>query len=375
MLAWWTFATLCTAALAAAAWMIERVAHRAGRAARGVWATALVAGIAWPAVAWLWATPAAVLVSARPAPFSLMAWLRGAVSAVYLQASGIDAWLLVVWVGVSAALVLIAFGSHRHLVGVARRGHAARLTGVAVRLGGSEGPAVFGILRPHILMPTWIAGAPVRERRLALVHELSHVRAGDLPLLWASFGVVCLAPWNAAAWWVLHRLRHAVELDCDRRVLRRHRNAAGAYGSLLIRAARSRARLPVPVAGLPSRRSLLRRRIECLGRRPTGSTGWMPWAIAALATTVGAAGVLPVPVPRASTFGQMRAIEVPRAELQEEPTVGVYRVGPVPDGTGGVLRARAREDRTAVGRQAAVREAAVPNARNGADRANQAQLP
>jgi hypothetical protein len=62
------------------------------------------------------------------------------------------------------------------------------------------------------------------------------VRAGDHLLLAAAWLVVIALPWHPAVWYILGRLRLAIELDCDARVLR-----AGA-------SPRSTARLLIEVA-------------------------------------------------------------------------------------------------------------------------------
>lgn len=343
MLAWWIYATLVAAVLALAAFAMERLTWRSGIAARGVWAAALVASLAWPLFSWWRATFMSVLVSAGPE--SGLSWtpLRVALSTAYLRLPPLDAWLPGVWLGASVVLVLTALLSHRRLVQIARRCHPTCIAGVPVWLGAGEGPAVFGVWRPRILMPAWIAASSARERRLALIHELSHVRAGDLPLLWASFAIVCAMPWNAAAWWILRRLRQAVEIDCDRRVLSRHGDAARSYGNLLVRTATARRSAPALVFGLSSGHSLLRRRIERLGRRAESGRRF-PWLPASLATAcLAVAAILPAPaLPGLSTIVEIHAREVPWAHIQEQPASAVYGATAVPDGSGVVTLAGER---------------------------------
>jgi hypothetical protein len=64
-------------------------------------------------------------------------------------------------------------------------------------------------------------------------HERQHVRAKDPLVLHAAALVALLMPWNLAAWWLNRRLRLAVELDCDARVLARGYDPR-AYGTLLV---------------------------------------------------------------------------------------------------------------------------------------------
>lgn len=93
---------------------------------------------------------------------------------------------------------------------------------IAGQIADDRGPAVVGIRRPVVVMPSWI---PELEDRLLLrlvfLHEREHERAGDHRLFAAAVAAVVLMPWNVFLWWQVSRLRLAVEFDCDRRVLER----------------------------------------------------------------------------------------------------------------------------------------------------------
>jgi hypothetical protein len=67
-------------------------------------------------------------------------------------------------------------------------------------------------------------------------------------------------PWNPALWWQLRRLRLAIEVDCDRRVLARGIEP-GVYGRLLLDIARRGGRAPMGAAALAEPRTFLERRI------------------------------------------------------------------------------------------------------------------
>ncbi|UUZ52386.1 hypothetical protein LP419_22985 [Massilia sp. H-1] len=43
--------------------------------------------------------------------------------------------------------------------------------------------------------------------------------ARDPQLLGLALLVLVAMPWNLPMWWQLRRLRHAIEVDCDARVL------------------------------------------------------------------------------------------------------------------------------------------------------------
>jgi TonB family protein len=146
----------------------------------------------------------------------------------------------------------------------------------------------------------------------------------------ALAGVLLVAtPWNPLLWWQFRRLRAAIEMDCDRRVLRGRPGDRRAYGELLLEVGG----LTVPqvgTAGLTGSRSTLERRIELLVQdldriRPEGvfiraSAG----AVMLLVALLIPGPILPAPgqeVARVSTAGM-----VPRVS---EDALSILRVGPV----------------------------------------------
>jgi beta-lactamase regulating signal transducer with metallopeptidase domain len=97
----------------------------------------------------------------------------------------------------------------------------------------SFGPAVVGVVNPGIVIPEWVLPLPRSDRELILAHENSHRSAGDSRVLLASAVVTVLFPWNASGWLLARRLRLAVEIDCDSRVIGT-RVAPTRYASLLV---------------------------------------------------------------------------------------------------------------------------------------------
>ncbi len=80
-------------------------------------------------------------------------------------------------------------------------------------------PMTWGVLRPVILVPAAADAWTSDQRRMALRHELAHVRGGD----W-GFGVAarvaCALFWfHPGAWWVARSLRRDAEQAADDRVL------------------------------------------------------------------------------------------------------------------------------------------------------------
>jgi beta-lactamase regulating signal transducer with metallopeptidase domain len=147
--------------------------------------------------------------------------------------AAVGAALTAVW-PLSTLLVLAAFGVsyRRHR---AELSHAERhdIAGVSVSVTEALGPAVIGVRAPRIVVPAWLLERSAHEQRLVITHEQSHIAAHDPLLLLSACIAVALMPWNPIAWFALARLRLAIELDCDRRVL-----GTGAstrqYGQLLI---------------------------------------------------------------------------------------------------------------------------------------------
>ena len=134
------------------------------------------------------------------------------------------------------------------------------LHGHRVRVAPSEGPAVIGILHPVIVVPRWLLAREADEQRLVLEHEAEHVRARDHLMLGAACVAVACMPWHPAAWWSLARLRLAIELDCDARVLRRG-TPPRFYGEMLIDLAGQCSGFRVGATALADKTSHLERRL------------------------------------------------------------------------------------------------------------------
>jgi len=155
------------------------------------------------------------------------------------------------WIYSSAMLFLwglINAGRVAHLVRVSRkrqraRGMPAIVDGVPVVVTDSIGPATVGLLRSRVLVPQWVLALPGMQRRYVLRHEEEHRSAHDAHLLLFASLVLLLMPWNLAFWWQLRRLRLAVELDCDNRVVAALGDAR-AYGGLLLKVAEAGSRGP-----------------------------------------------------------------------------------------------------------------------------------
>jgi hypothetical protein len=106
---------------------------------------------------------------------------------------------------------------------------------------------------------------PAAARELILKHELQHMASRDACLLVMGLLTVAVAPWNVFLWWQLRRLRLAIEVDCDARVLESKADVRG-YGEILLLVAQ-RTVASNGAFALTEATSQLHRRIEIMTRR------------------------------------------------------------------------------------------------------------
>jgi len=110
-------------------------------------------------------------------------------------------------------------------------------------------PVTFGLMRPVILLPDGAASWPAERLRVALLHELAHVRRGDWAAQMAA-RLVCALFWHSPlAWPAARMLRAEAERACDDLVLSAGVPAPDyAQHLLAVAAALSGAARPLPLA-------------------------------------------------------------------------------------------------------------------------------
>lgn len=189
-------------------------------------------------------TPASALVDAEAAsPARALDALQAAIARRIGDVAArvprpLDRTIGAIWIGSSVVLLtLLVLVLHR-LDAQRRRWPRARLLGTPVRVGEADGPAVYGLFAPDIVIPRALLACDTNDQALVLAHEDEHRRAHDPLLLATATVLVALLPWHPVAWWCLARLRLAIELDCDARVLRRGVSARR-YGDVLLSLASS----------------------------------------------------------------------------------------------------------------------------------------
>lgn len=124
-------------------------------------------------------------------------------------------------------------------------------------------PAMCGFFRPVILLPPdWAAGS---DLRWILLHEIGHIRRGDILWRWLFQMARAIHWFNPLVWVAERAARIDQEMACDEWVLAREKNPARAeYGEAILRAARRPAASWLIQAGMAESRSGLGRRIRHL---------------------------------------------------------------------------------------------------------------
>ena len=274
MIDWMLYAALVAVLVAGGALALERLVASAGRPRRFVWLAALTLAVvipltgevrqpgvsavleptpaeppaigdATPKIHWIAIPHLPVPEGAQPARIASLIWGAGSLACV-------------------AALggVLLAVARGR------RRWERARVGGSPVYVSRRFGPALVGVTRPRVVVPAWVVALEPRKRAAIIRHEEEHARALDHLALLCGGIVVAAFPWSPAIWWMYRRLRAAVELDCDQRVIAGGIGAAD-YGAVLLHAgSRSRTRWGfAPAMGQPT--SLLERRLKTMSEKRT----------------------------------------------------------------------------------------------------------
>ncbi len=264
--AWMWYSIVISAFIGLAAVASERMLRLAGRPARWAWGAAIVTSVAIPLYALLRpAAPAGVVAVALDTPSSaidpalLLQLLNAPAASPTLSA--LTGTVLAVWITASLLLAAVLTTSQWRVRRETKECPVKIVDGVLVRQTQRLGPAVIGSFPSIIVLPTWVRRLETDCQRLVLAHEQEHIRAGDIKLLLGGLFAAVLVPWNLPLWWQLRRLRDAVELDCDDRVIKRGADPR-VYGELLLEVARHRSAMIFPAAALSNPKSLLARRIH-----------------------------------------------------------------------------------------------------------------
>ena len=357
MIAWMAYAALVGGIVAVGGVAMERLAAAMGRPRRIAWLAALALAVLIP-LAGGWGGPAAPAVETvvlQPAATggAVVGDLWSVIPALPVPGDMPTGKVaLVVWGAGSLASLAVLAGVLVVVARGRRRWERKRVHGADVYVSRRFGPALVGVSRPEVVIPAWVLELEPGARDAIIRHEAEHARARDHLVLLCGGLVVAAFPWNPAIWWMYRRLRAAVEMDCDQRVLASGIGVAD-YGDVLLNAGcRSSGRWGLaPAMGQPE--SLLERRLKTMSdtRKKLGA-GRTTMLVAVAVGAVVVACDTPVPTEVREAFQEVMADETEQgADAEREDVVGRFLVAARPAGSDAVpilfvdgVRIRGRED-------------------------------
>jgi beta-lactamase regulating signal transducer with metallopeptidase domain/ankyrin repeat protein len=236
---------------------------------------------------------------------------------------GVASLLGVLWVCGSVSLAIGLGVSWLRMRGRSASWTRRTLDGTDILVADDIGPAVIGFWRPEIVVPKWLLSADPKVRRLALTHEREHVRMRDPLLLLAGTLSVVLLPWNLPLWWQWRRLRFAIEVDCDARVLASGRIADDEYAEALLNVAERSSEVPLAAAAMCESASTLEERIRVFLLDRTGRQRAL-----ALALLLGGIGVAAA----ATQIEAPAALSAQARQLLANDAIGAVLVETIVDG-------------------------------------------
>lgn len=255
---WVLFTLVITGCLGAIAFVASEWLQSHGRPTRHLWMAVSLLSVLIPA-----------MMAVRPRVIRSIPVARASVPGRQITVTPVDrvvqpSWPLILWSATSTLMLLGLGATAASIHRVRRRARVESWDGTLVALTRDAGPGVAPFGHPEILVPAWVAQLSANDRKLLVYHEKSHVDARDARWLFLASLVLVATPWNVPLWWCWRRLRTAMELDCDARVL-----AAGAplrqYAELLLQAAASPGRRLAPgLLTFAHSRSQLHTRIDAM---------------------------------------------------------------------------------------------------------------
>ena len=278
MLTWMLYVVCITLLLSGAALAAERAARLRRARSRWIWVLTILASLGIPTViasvsiqfpSLLTPTVSHKITALREVTsvhVAPLTWVRERTvnSAV---APNLNRILQRSWVIVSAVLLAALVLNGAQVFWRKRRWRIGTVAGASVYIAPDVGPAVVGLLRPRIVVPTWLTEASASHQAMVIAHEQAHLAGHDPQVLTVALFLLVLMPWNLPLWWQLHRLRYAIEVDCDARVLERGLDTRQ-YGEMLIDVSQRPSVYVGAVAAMSESRSLLEERITIMVREP-----------------------------------------------------------------------------------------------------------
>lgn len=314
MLAWMIYAFLVAIALSGAALIAEKAARYRGLPTRWPWMLGMAASLLLPILISTISIPrpegfstAARTPAASAAPLNLRDATSIPLASTVIDWSGTTSYtsstrinmiLTDIWLGSSFTLLLFLCLSTALFHRRKRSWAPETVCGVPALVSESAGPAVVGLIRSRIVVPTWVLKESSEQQRYVMAHEQSHLSARDPLLVAVAMTILVSMPWSPLLWWQFHRLRCAIEVDCDARVLGSGGDVRD-YCETLIQVGQSQSEFIGAVTAMSESKSFLERRIKIMLSKPKKWAGASAFALisVALGMAVFAAQVTPPAVP------------------------------------------------------------------------------
>ncbi len=304
--------TLVLLAASVAAWILRR---RSAAARHLVWTAGSAALLALPVLSVAlpaWRVPAApsgamavfqVLSSTHAGPaVSRPPVATGAAAPGIAATSAIDLrpWVVLLWAAGAATGILQMVFACLALRRLRRNAKPFECEGLPEALGiahpvdileaGCTGmPMTFGLFRPTVLLPAGAAAWRPERQRVVLLHELAHVRRGDVATHLLARTALALYWWNPLAWFAWREFLKERERATDDLVLYAGERASD-YAGHLLEVARTFQPSPTTAwaAIAMARRSQLEGRLIAIldsgvNRRPSGRRAALAAAVMAIA--------------------------------------------------------------------------------------------
>jgi bla regulator protein blaR1 len=295
MILWLAYVAFMSALVSAIALLLDRALRLNRRSARWVW---------WSAMA---TTPV----------FVIAPWISGGDSAGVPNAvsnlkafdlSLFDVPALLLWSVCMSAVLIRVFMARRSLVLARRSWSEAELSGTLVLVSADVGPGVITLGSARIVVPSWTLQLDTSVQALLIAHEREHIRARDHWLIASGLVLLVCFPIVPLLWWQYSRLKLAIEMDCDARVLS-GRQDVRSYAALLLDVGQRCRSGRLALAAFAAPPHSIERRIRMLLDRKPG-----PSRVIALSCVAGAVAIAAIacqtPEPNAPDLS-IREAEVP----------------------------------------------------------------
>ncbi|MHC4544621.1 MAG: M56 family metallopeptidase [Planctomycetota bacterium] len=208
-----------------------------------------------------------------------------------------------------------------------------------------KSPALFGFVRPHLLLPHGMIEAfSLEELRCVFLHELAHLKRHDILVAHIVSLLQILHWFNPLIWLAFYRMRADRELACDALVLSTMNvDEPKKYGRTIISLVElfHQKRYLPGMVGIMENKSQLKRRITMIAKFKKMSKKWSLLAVLVIALIA----IIALTNAKSSSEGNADNIisnDVVNSESTETKTdttapmgYGSYRVSPPPQGYGG----------------------------------------